>query len=139
MALKQPTEDLEMHELAVCQALLSEVTEVAVANGASRVTGVKVLVGPLSGVESPLLERAFEFARLGTLAATAKLTIETDPIRILCRRCGVTRETDPSYLRCPDCGERFPHLVSGDAMTLASVAIEREVGQTNETEGTRYV
>lgn len=119
-----------MHELAVCQALLQQVTEVARDNGASRVTGIKLLLGPLSGVEGPLLERAFEFARVGTPAEDAELIIETDPVRILCNSCGVTAETTPNHLRCPDCGEPFPKLVSGDAMTLASVALQRDIAES---------
>lgn len=115
-----------MHELAVCQALLQQVTEVATENSASKVTGISIQIGPLSGVEIQLLQNAFSIARLGTLASTAKLTIDAESVIVACRQCGIESKAEPNYLRCPSCGSVCSELVSGDALTLVSLAIDRE-------------
>ena len=47
------------------------------ANDATEVSRIAVAVGPLSGVDASLLARAFEVARMGTIAAHAQLEIET--------------------------------------------------------------
>ena len=47
-----------MHELSICQALIGQVEKVARENHAQRVVSIVIAVGPLSGVEPGLLERA---------------------------------------------------------------------------------
>lgn len=128
-----------MHELAVCQALLEQVTEVAKENSASKVTGITVLLGPLSGVEAPLLQRAFMIARLGTVAATAELMIDSEPVTIRCRSCRLESRTTVNRLRCPFCEKPYPELITGDALTLSGVAVERDPINTLRMQGANYV
>lgn len=129
-----------MHELAACKALLDQVTEVAHANNATRVTGVTVLVGPLSGIEAHLLKQAFTIARAASIAPEAELTIETDPVIIVCRKCDERHETRPNKLRCPTCGLPCPELASGDALKLAGISVDRsEPDPIASTGGTNYV
>lgn len=123
-----------VHELAVCQALLEQVADVAAGQGASSVSRITVRVGPLSGVEPHLLERAFTVARAGGIAANAELVIEAEPVRIRCRRCGGENDTDPNRLRCPDCGHAPVQLIGGDALVLASLAVERDTPATIQEE-----
>ena len=77
-----------MHELAVCQGLLSQVDRIAREHEARRVDRIVLSIGPLSGVEPPLLDRAFEIARMGTVAQDAVLEIQTGPVVVECRTCG---------------------------------------------------
>lgn len=129
-----------MHELAVCNALLDQVTEVARANNVTRVTGVTVLVGPLSGIEAHLLKQAFTVARTASIAPTAELTIKTDPVTIRCRNCDEEHQTTPNKLRCPTCRRPCPELVSGDALKLAGIAVDRsEQNMIASTGGATYV
>jgi hydrogenase nickel incorporation protein HypA/HybF len=110
-----------MHELAVCQATLDQVTRIAAERGAIAVERIIVRLGPLSGVEPELLAQAFPLARAGTLAAAAELVIERLPIRVVCERCGAESEAAPNRLVCGACGDWHTRLVSGDEMLLASV------------------
>jgi len=119
-----------MHELAVCQALLEQVSHVARERDAVAVNVVGVRLGPLSGVEPHLLERAFEIARAGGVAANAQLVVEPEPVRIQCRGCGGEHDTDASHLRCPACGHGPVRLVSGDALILERLEIERRAPVT---------
>ena len=61
-----------MHELSVCNALISQVEAIAREHGAGRVESITLQLGALSGVEPPLLERAYPLAAAGTLADGAE-------------------------------------------------------------------
>ena len=80
-----------MHELAICQALISQVENIALQR-AARVRHVHVGVGPLSGVEPRLLENAYPLACAGTRAEGSQLAIEQTDIRVRCRICGAIPE-----------------------------------------------
>lgn len=116
-----------MHELAICQAMLDQVQVVAGNHGNAAVTGITVAVGPLSGVEPKLLERAFMLARAGTAAAGANLELQTTPVRIRCRRCGAESIAAPACLVCADCGDFHTELVSGDELILQRVELAKPV------------
>ena len=93
-----------MHELAVCQALIGQVAEVARAQRAAAVTDIFVSVGPLSGVEGPLMRNAFPIAAAGTIANEAKLHLQETEIRICCEECGEESEATMNRLLCEHCG-----------------------------------
>jgi hydrogenase nickel incorporation protein HypA/HybF len=114
-----------MHELSVCQALIDQVESIAREHRALQVNEIFVEIGPLSGIESPLLEQAFDIASAGTVADGAKLMIRTLPIRVSCRECGAITTALPSRLVCGVCGDWRTELVSGDEMLLASLEFTR--------------
>ncbi len=115
-----------MHELAVCQSLLREVERVASAHGASHVSRIEVAVGPLSGTEATLLDRAFGVARIGTLAEQATLDIEEMPITVWCAACETeTKPASANALLCAQCGTWQVHVRSGDELTLRRVELIR--------------
>lgn len=112
-----------MHELSVCQGLLREVRRVADAHHASEVTGIVVAVGSISGVESPLLERAFSVARAGTIAENATLEIEDMPVVVWCGSCAVETHVAPNALLCGRCGTWKVQLRSGNELLLKRVEL----------------
>ena len=77
-----------MHELSVCQALVNQVVEIAQQNSAHTVQVITLHIGPLAGVEPALLVSAFPLAAAGTVAASAQLVIEPQPLRVHCQTCG---------------------------------------------------
>jgi hydrogenase nickel incorporation protein HypA/HybF len=112
-----------MHELAVCRSLLSEVERVASAHGATVVTGLSVVVGPLSGVEAPLLSRAFAVARIGTMAEAAELRFESSPVVVWCAACEIESVVKPNALSCQNCGGWRVSVKSGDELLLKRVEL----------------
>jgi hydrogenase nickel incorporation protein HypA/HybF len=112
-----------VHELSVCQALLAQVTEIAINRGASSVAQINVEVGPLSGVEPSLLASAFEVARAGSCAAEATLSIETTAITISCLSCGAESQARPNRLLCAQCGGYRTRVVRGDELRLRRVEL----------------
>ena len=115
-----------MHELSVCQALVRQIDDIAHAERALRITQVVVRIGPLSGVEPQLLLQAYTVASAGTAAATAKLVLETQPIRVACESCGAESEETANRLSCGVCGDYHTRLLSGDELLLAHVELERD-------------
>lgn len=113
-----------MHELSMCQALISQVENIARQHQATTVKTVIIQIGPLSGVEPDLLAQAFPLASAGTVAGASKLVIENLPIRVRCNSCGAESAAIANRLVCGQCGDWQTQLLSGDEMLLASVELE---------------
>jgi len=116
-----------MHELAICQSLMDQVTGIALERDAQSVTSVIVGIGPLSGVEAPLLKNAYSIARAGTVAENAELVIECLPLRVRCTQCDSESEVLPNKLTCKQCGDWRTTLISGDEMMLLKVELEKQM------------
>jgi hydrogenase nickel incorporation protein HypA/HybF len=112
-----------VHELSVCQALLAQVTDIAMNRGASVVMRITIEVGPLSGIEPDLLANAFNTLRSGSCAAEAILSIDSPPIRIRCMSCGAQSCAGANRLICPACGEFDTRVESGDELRLCRVEL----------------
>ena len=114
-----------MHELAICQALISQVEEV-VRERSARVKRVLVEIGPLSGVEPRLLEDAYPLASAGTCADGSQLATEQINVRVRCRACRVESDAAPNPLLCGACGDWRTDLLSGDELMLLRVELETQ-------------
>ena len=113
-----------MHELSVCQALLRQVTDIAMDRGADVVEHITIEAGPLSGVEPALLVRAFGILRASSRAtAQALLSIESPAVIIRCTRCSKESRTAPNRLVCPLCGDFRTRVMTGDELRLRRVAL----------------
>lgn len=119
-----------MHELSVCQSMLSQIEAIAAEHGANIVTAVKVQIGPLSGVELTLLAQAFPIASAGTVADGATLYLDSLPVRVRCQKCGAESEVSPNRLLCGTCGDWQTQLLSGDELLLASVELDTPLQQS---------
>jgi len=112
-----------MHELAVCNELLDQVRMTAMARRATSVGRITIIVGPLSGVEPDLLERAFSIARAGDYTEAAELVVQPAAIRLRCRECGNENEAAANRLLCARCGTYRIELLGGDELLLASIEL----------------
>ena len=115
-----------MHEMAICQALLEQVEGIARQHSGT-VSRVRILVGPLSGVEPRLLESAYVLARAGTAAEDSELVIEDAAVRVRCRSCGAESTASPNRLLCGACGDWRTELSSGDELLLLQVELSTEI------------
>jgi hydrogenase nickel incorporation protein HypA/HybF len=112
-----------MHEMSICQGLLDQVERIASEKRAKRVDSIVLSVGPLSGVEPDLLSRAFEVAKLQTIAEDATLEIRTGPVVVKCRSCRASGEASVNRLLCPSCGDWQVDLVEGDELLLLRLEV----------------
>ena len=113
-----------MHELAVCQSLMSQVESIVLERGAQSVSSITVALGPLSGVETELLRNAYPIVIAGTVASNAELIINDLPIRVRCSQCNCESAALANKLTCKACGDWRTTLISGDEMMLMSVELE---------------
>ncbi len=115
-----------MHELSICQSLLDQVEQLAHQHQAQQVVKIVLHIGPLSGVEAPLLQHAYPLAAAGTVAEHAVLEIHTLPIKVHCKSCGQDSEASANRLLCAHCGDWHTQLISGDEMLLASLELDQK-------------
>ncbi len=116
-----------MHELAICQSLISQVEDIAREHQANKVISILVQIGPLSGAEAPLIKSAYPIAAAGTVAEQAILEIETMPIRVHCNSCHEETIAKVNRLICGKCGDFHTKLISGDEMLLASLELDNTI------------
>ena len=124
----------QMHELSICQGLMTKVEQVALENEATSVETIFLSVGPLSGIEPPLLKQAFEISRLGTIAESAELEIQTGPIIVECSKCGASSEVRLYHLVCGSCGNWRVRVTQGEDLLLLSLELS---GIPDDSEATR--
>lgn len=105
-------------------SLLDQVAAIAAERDAATVIRIELDIGPLSGVESELLENAYPIAAAGTIAEQAELVIRDIGIVVKCSRCGAETSATPNRLVCGSCGDFRTRIVSGDEMILKRVEIE---------------
>jgi hydrogenase nickel incorporation protein HypA/HybF len=104
--------------------LLRQVDVHADRHGASRVLRVHLAVGELSGVEVPLLERAFEAFRAGTRCGGSTLDVRRVPARWCCPGCEREAPTG-GPLFCEACALP-PRLAEGGELVLERIEMEVE-------------
>ena len=112
-----------LHELSLCDDLLSQVIAIAAQHQAESVESITVNIGELSGIEPSLLDTAFSLLKAGTVAERAELIIQQSPVLVSCPQCNTQAEVAANRLFCPTCGSADTLLISGDEMILASVAL----------------
>ncbi|PHR60519.1 MAG: hydrogenase nickel incorporation protein HypA [Robiginitomaculum sp.] len=115
-----------MHELAICQSLLDQARQIVDAHDANGIERIIVQIGPLSGVEAPLLAQAFSIARSAAGFPNAELEIETSPIQVRCQQCGTTSAARVNALLCGSCQSWKVDLISGDEMILKSLILTEQ-------------
>ena len=105
---------------------MEQVENIAFGEQATQVTAIHLGIGPLSGIESRLLEQAFSIARAGSIAAAAELTIKSMPIQVSCKQCGQRTEALPNRLVCGSCGDWRTSLISGDELELTRIELIKD-------------
>jgi hydrogenase nickel incorporation protein HypA/HybF len=113
-----------MHEISVCRGLMAEVERIAAAHGAASVRRIAVAVGPLSGVEAVLLERAFAVVRNGTVAGGATLEVERIPVVVWCETCREEHPVPINRMLCGRCGGSAVQLRRGAELLLKQIELE---------------
>jgi len=112
-----------VHELSVCVALIEQVERYADERRASGVEQIVLRIGPLSGIETPLLETAFPLAAAGSVAEGAELLVKAAPVRVECTQCGEVSEVPPNRLLCGHCGSFYTRVTSGEDMILERLVL----------------
>jgi hydrogenase nickel incorporation protein HypA/HybF len=110
-----------MHEVGIIQEAVRMALEAAKTSGASRVHGLRLRVGTMSGVVPDALRFGFDLVCRGTLAEGATLDIESVPAACWCVACAAEFECEDFINECPRCHELSQELRRGRELDLASV------------------
>jgi hydrogenase nickel incorporation protein HypA/HybF len=111
-----------MHEYSIVQALLGRVEAEAAARGATAVHRLRLKIGEMSGVETPLLRTAYETFTERSICAGAELEIVPVAVSWGCSSCGSELPAGIA-LRCGDCGGPAK-LTAGDEIVLERIEME---------------
>src|SRR5262245_16711732 len=113
-----------MHELSIAVSILDLLVEEAERLGASRVDGVHLRLGALSGVAREALLSAFELAREGGPFSDCRLFIEELPVAVRCPNCREVRPAESvQHLACRVCGAAAGEVVSGRELEVVAMEI----------------
>ena len=110
-----------MHEIGLCQSVLSVVEERA---AGSRVAGVRLRVGALHRVSPEAFDQNFSLVAAGSLADGAAVEVEIVPVVGHCRDCGHQWEAQDQLPLCPGCESMQVELSGGDELVLESLVTE---------------
>ena len=120
-----------MHEMSICENLLQQVDLHGQKRQQMHAAYIHISIGPLSGVESSLLERAFSVCKMGTTAHHAKLIVSVSHVEVYCCDCRMTSVVKPNKLICPQCANWKTQLVKGDELSLDKIEF-RPAHEVNE-------
>jgi len=110
-----------MHEYSVVQALLNQCEEVAAQNDATKVTKVITKIGVMSGIETHLLQTAFDTFKEGTICAEAEFIQNVQKLKLECKECGNVFEVDEVRYFCHKCESLRVKVLDGEDMYLMSL------------------
>ncbi|HET6495092.1 MAG TPA: hydrogenase maturation nickel metallochaperone HypA [Thermoleophilia bacterium] len=93
-----------MHELGITQGIIDHAREVALANGAVRVTGLFLAITPAADFSQDSIEMYFEMlAGDDGFFEGAKLHFDKRPIAARCMACGEEFTVRERPMCCPGC------------------------------------
>lgn len=113
-----------MHELSMVANLFEIMEEKAAEKKATRITGVKLQVGLLSGVVPELLKTAFDMYKKDTIAAAAELEINEVPLKIACQDCQTEMIKEDFVFICSKCGSTNLKTLTGTELYLEKMEME---------------
>jgi len=113
-----------MHEVSIMAEAVRMAVETAEAEGATRVTGLKLRVGTWSGAVPEAMQFAWDVVRSDTLASAAWLEIEPVAATCWCATCQVEFACQDLLNECPQCHNLSGDLRRGRELEIASVELE---------------
>lgn len=109
-----------MHELALCEGVLSVALEAA---GGQEIARVKVRVGELQRVLPESWDMCWQMVTMNTRAMESRSELAPIAARVLCQSCG--SEGPPAApLDCGTCGSHSVLVVAGDEILVEEVELK---------------
>ena len=113
-----------MHELALTESIINIAVDEAKKYNAGKVLEIKIKVGEMSGVIPELIQEYFNIASRGTIADSAKLTVEYVPVMVECLDCKNVSKIDKLHFKCPVCSSTNIKLKTGREFYVDSMEVE---------------
>jgi hydrogenase nickel incorporation protein HypA/HybF len=113
-----------MHEFAITKCLFDIVLNEAGKAGATRVTGINLVLGELTGVVKESVQFYLEYFSRNTPAEGASLNVKYIPAKAKCYECGYEFEIAEGDWLCPGCRNFALEIVTGKELFLESIDVE---------------
>lgn len=113
-----------MHELSLCEDVLSLLQETAIAQGFTQVLTVHLEIGELVNVEVDAMYFCFDEVMKDTLADGAVCHIQIIKGRARCMHCGHVFETSQRFGVCPECEHPHFEMIEGDKLLIKSLEVD---------------
>ena len=113
-----------MHEMSVTMSLLDLVLGEATKAGASKIVGVSIVLGEMTGIIDSFVQANFELISQDTLAEGAELTFENIPRKARCRNCDHVFQPTDFQWNCPKCQSLEIEMIGGNELYVKSIEVE---------------
>lgn len=113
-----------MHELSVTQSVLEIATRHAQKAGATRITGIDLVIGQLSSIVDDSVQFYWDFISQGTLAEGAILNFRRIPVELSCLDCSEKYHPSGDDFTCPACGSFRIKVCSGEEFFVESIEVQ---------------
>ena len=113
-----------MHEMSICESIISVIEQQAVAQSFSKVNMVRLEVGAMAGVELEALRFSFDVVTRGSLAEGAKLDVIELPVSGWCMPCAKAISVRERYDACPDCGSYQIQITGGEELRIKEMEVD---------------
>ena len=113
-----------MHEMSICESIISVIEAQAVAQSFRKVNRVRLEIGPLAGVELEALRFSFDVVCKGGLAEGAALEVIELPVEAWCLQCSAKTEVKQRYDACPTCGSYQVQITGGDELRIKDMEVD---------------
>jgi hydrogenase nickel incorporation protein HypA/HybF len=113
-----------MHEISIMTEAVRMAVEAAQAAGGKRITSLRLRVGALSGTVPEAIQFAWDVVTGGTIAAGARLEIESVAAMSWCAKCQAEFPVSKSFTECPTCRHLSHELRRGRELEIVSVEME---------------
>lgn len=113
-----------MHELAITENIVNIVLDKAREARASKITGISLVVGELSGFVPDSIEFYFDVLSKDTIAQGAILHFELVSVQACCRSCLTTFSPKDTQWACPKCHGMSVDVVVGRELYVKNMEVE---------------
>ena len=113
-----------MHEMSVTMSLLDLVLEEATKAGASKIIGVNIVLGEMTGIIDYYVQANFELLSQDTPAEGAALSFRNIPRQARCRQCADVFQVSDFEWSCPRCQSSEIEITGGSELYVESIEVE---------------
>ena len=122
-----------MHELSITESILRTSLEEADKCHASRISAIRLCLGPFSGIVPECIQMYLDLLAEGTIAEGAKIEARTLPLKVRCRDCHAESEITRHHIACPACGSLRLQILSGKEFMIESLEVDIDGNQSSSS------
>lgn len=113
-----------MHEMSICESIVSVIEQQAIAQSFKKVNMVRLEIGPLAGVELEALRFSFDVVTRGSVADGSRLEVIELPVNGWCMQCAKSVDVKERFDPCPECDSYQVQITGGDELRIKDMEVD---------------